>query len=228
MKQSKLFYWVFPFIIMTIPWIYLAFTWNEIPQTIPIHFGISGKADKFGSKDEIFAAPAVLTIVGIAMYFILQNIYKIDPKKKYTATTSAVLAKLSIVMIILLCAVSLAIIYWSVKGKMEGLPVLFCGLSLFFAYIGNLMHSIKPNYFAGFRVPWALENEENWRKTHQLASKIWFTGGLTLAIVSLLVSLKLIIIVFMAGVFLMTIIPVIYSYNLYRRSLDSSNKNQFL
>ncbi len=225
MKQAKLFYKLFPFGIMTIPWLYLAFIWNKLPENIPTHFGIGGAPDKFGSKNEIIIAPVILTAVAIIMYFILRNIHKLDPKKKYSATTSSTLSKLSVVITILLCAVSLFICYWTLKGKIEGLPLLFCSLSLFFAYIGNLMHSIKPNYFAGFRLPWTLENEENWRKTHQLASKIWFTGGIILAIVSLLLNVKILIIVYMSSIFIMTLIPVFYSYNIYRQSTKSANPN---
>ena len=225
MKQSKLFYLLFPFIIMIIPWVYLAFIWNELPQNIPTHFGISGTPDKFGQKNEIILAPLIFTIVGILQYFILRNIHRIDPKKKYTVATSSVLSKLSIVIIILLCAVSLFICYWTLKGKVEGLSLLFCGLSLFLAYIGNLMHSIKPNYFAGFRLPWTLENEDNWRKTHQLASKIWFTGGIILAITSLVLNDKILIIVYMISIFIMVLIPVFYSYNLFRRSTRSTGTN---
>ena len=225
MKQSKLFYQLFPFIIMVIPWLYLAFIWNNLPENIPTHFSISGAPDKFGAKNEIIIAPLIFTAVGILMYFILRNIHKLDPKKKYTVTTSSILSKLSIVIIILLCAMSLFICYWTLRGKVEGLPLLFCGLSLFFAYIGNLMHSIKPNYFAGFRLPWTLENEENWRKTHQLASKIWFTGGIILAIVSLLLNLKILIIVYVSNIFVMTLIPAFYSYNIFRQSTKSANTN---
>ncbi len=225
MKQSKLFYVLFPFIMMAIPWIYLAVIWEELPQTIATHFGLDGKPDKFGSKNEILMIPVILSVIGIPMYFIMRNIYRIDPKKKYAATTSSVLSKMAMVLIVLLCAVSLFILYWTLKGKTTGLPVFFCGMGLFFAYIGNLMHSIKPNYFAGFRVPWALENEENWRKTHQLASKIWFAGGLLLAVISLLLNDKLLIGVFLAGIVLMTLIPVIYSYTLYRRSSGSAQSN---
>lgn len=81
MKQSKLFQTLFPFIVMAIPWIYLSFIWKDLPQTIPTHFGIEGTADKFGNKNEIFLAPIVMTVVGIFMYFLLKNIYNIDPKK---------------------------------------------------------------------------------------------------------------------------------------------------
>jgi uncharacterized membrane protein len=98
------------------------------------------------------------------------------------------------------------------------MPLLFCGLSLFLAYLGNLMHSIKPNYFAGFRIPWTLENEDNWKKTHRLASKIWFAGGIILAVISLLLPVKLVIIVFLVAVLIMSIIPVVYSYRLFKSS----------
>jgi len=218
MKQTKLFHLLFPFILLAIPWIYLGIIWNELPQTIPTHFGISGEPDQFGAKNEILIAPAIITITGILMYFILRNIHRIDPKKKYSATTSVVMKKLAVVIIILLCAASLFVIHWTLKGKVEGLSILLCGMGLFFAYIGNLMHSIKPNYFAGIRVPWALENEDNWRKTHQLASKIWFTGGTVLAIAALILNLKALAVVFISAILIMTMIPVIYSYNLYRKS----------
>ena len=216
MKKSKLFHLFFPFIMMAIPWIYLAFIWNDLPAIIPTHFGINGLADQNGSKNEILLAPVICTLVGIGVYFLLMNIHKIDPKKKYTANSSVILSKIAVMMVILLCAVCLLIFYWTLKGKVEGMPVFFCGISLFFAYLGNLMHSIKPNYFVGYRLPWTLENEENWRKTHHLASKIWFFGGLLLAVISLLINMPFFIIIFMITVFVISLIPVVYSYNLYR------------
>ncbi len=224
MKQLKFFH-LLPFIVMTIPWIYLAIVWNDLPASIPTHFGISGAPDKFGAKSTIIFSPAIFTVMGILMYFLLRNIYKIDPKRKYSPTTAVVLAKLSVVLLILFCGISLFITYSTLKGKIEGIPLIFCGLSLFFAYIGNLMHSIKPNYFVGFRVPWALENEENWRKTHQLASKIWFTGGIALAIVSLVLNVKILIFVFFATVMVMVLIPGVYSYNIFRHSAKVTDTN---
>lgn len=224
MKRSKLFYVIFPFFMMAVPWIYLAFIWDDLPQIIPTHFGINGAPDNFGQKNEILIIPSVFSVLGILMYLIMRNIHKIDPKKKYKATTAAVLSKLAVITIVFLCVVSLFVFRWTLKGHVEGLQVLLCAMGLFFSYIGNLMYSIKPNYLAGFRVPWVLENEENWRKTHQLASKIWFTGGIVLAITALILKLKMLMIVFMAAVFIMTLIPVLYSYNVYRKSSGSVKK----
>lgn len=218
MKQSKIVYLLFPFVMMIIPWVYLAYIWNDLPQTIPTHFGINGLPDKFGEKAEIIIAPVILGIVGLLIYFILQNIHKIDPKRKYTSGNSVLMKKLSVIIIILLSFLSLLIVYSSLKGKITGMPLLFCGVSLFLAYIGNLMHSIKPNYFAGIRVPWTLENEDNWRKTHQVASKIWFAGGIILALLSLILDLKVFFIAFMICLLAMSIIPIIYSYTIYKNS----------
>jgi uncharacterized membrane protein len=218
MKQSKLFHLMFPFTMLAIPWVYLAYIWDRLPQTIPVHFGLDGLPDRFGNKRELIWIMIILTAVALLIYFLLMNIHKIDPKKKYTASTSGVMKKISMVIIILLSFLSVFILYSTLHAKTTGMPLLFCGLSLFLAYLGNLMHSIKPNYFAGFRIPWTLENEDNWKKTHRLASKIWFAGGIILAVISLLLPVKLVIIVFLVAVLIMSIIPVVYSYRLFKSS----------
>jgi len=222
MKQSKLFFRILPFLIMSLPWIYLATIWNSLPQTIPTHFGINGFPDKFGQKNEILLVPLIFSIIGIVIYFIFRNLHRIDPKKKYKDSTSVLMTKMSVVIIFFLCGTSFFVFHWTLKGRVEGLPVLLCGMGLFFAYLGNLMYSIKPNYFAGFRLPWTLENEDNWRCTHQFGSKIWFVGGLLLSIASLLLKLKILIIVYFSLLGIMTLIPIFYSYNLYRRSTKSA------
>lgn len=46
--------------------------------------------------------------------------------------------------------------------------------------IGNYLPKTRRNYIIGIRLPWTLENDENWSKTHLLAGKIWVLGGLLL------------------------------------------------
>lgn len=223
MKRSTIFQLLLPFIIMAIPWAYLAYAWNDMPAIVPTHYNISGEPNAMGSKNEIILIGAFFSLLAIGIYFLLHNIHKIDPKRKYSEPNT-IMSKLALLMLILLCGVFLFIIYWAIHGKVEGLNILYCGMSLFFAYIGNLMHSIKPNYFAGFRLPWTLENEDNWRKTHQLASKIWFIGGVLLAIISLLVSSYALEFIFLSVILIMAIVPSVYSYNLYRISRKSTIK----
>jgi uncharacterized membrane protein len=93
-------------------------------------------------------------------------------------------------------------------------------MGLFWAVIGNYMNNIKPNYFAGFRLPWTLESEDNWRHTHHLASKLWFAGGLLIAFVCIFTSATVAIITLFTIASIVTVIPIVYSYWYYK------NKNQ--
>jgi uncharacterized membrane protein len=85
------------------------------------------------------------------------------------------------------------------------------------------MHSIKPNYFIGFRIPWTLENEENWRKTHYLVSKVWVAGGILMAVCSLLASPIMGIIAFGIILLAMIVVPIVYSYQLYKNQQADKN-----
>ena len=79
------------------------------------------------------------------------------------------------------------------------------------------MHSIKPNYFAGFRMPWTLESEENWKATHMLASKIWFAGGILIAILALFIKPFIMFFVMMGIVLIMVLVPAIFSYRFFKK-----------
>ena len=60
------------------------------------------------------------------------------------------------------------------------------GLGFLFAVMGNLMPKIRQNYFIGIKTPWALEDEDNWRRTHRMAGRLWFAAGLLMMLLSVL------------------------------------------
>ncbi len=80
------------------------------------------------------------------------------------------------------------------------------------------MPNLKPNYFAGFRLPWTLENEDNWRKTHHLAGRFWFGGGLLSALLFLVLPYKTAFIFFIVLMLIIIFIPGVYSYQLFKKS----------
>jgi uncharacterized membrane protein len=90
-------------------------------------------------------------------------------------------------------------------------------MGLLFAFLGNYINNIKPNYFAGIRLPWTLSDDENWRRTHHLAGKLWFSGGLLIAIISLLLPLRVVIPFFIAATVILVLIPAIYSYRFFKK-----------
>jgi uncharacterized membrane protein len=95
-------------------------------------------------------------------------------------------------------------------------------LGLLFVFLGNYMHNVKPNYFVGIRIPWTLHDEDNWKKTHRLAGGIWFAGGLIIAACSLFTSLRTANIIMQMMLAIMIIIPIGYSYSIFKQKKASN------
>ena len=211
-KYFKILIWP----IAAIPLIYLLVTWNSLPEKVAMHFDWQGHPDRYGNKNELLLMVAILALVSIGLFFLLSNIYRIDPKK-YAAENKDRLLRMAFVISIFMAALSCFIIYSSAKEGFElGIRYVFAGVGLLLCFIGNYMHTIKPNYFAGIRVPWTLNNEDNWRKTHLLAGRLWFAGGIVIAVVCLLLPDTVSMIVFSIMMMVLVIIPVVYSYRLYK------------
>ncbi|NCI48537.1 DUF1648 domain-containing protein [Sediminibacterium roseum] len=203
-------------LIVAIPLVYAAIIYPGLPHTIPIHFGANGKPDGFGSKDNLWFSTGLLCVVALGVYFLMSALPKIDPKNK-AGRSPDVYRKIAFVVVIFLTGINVTIVS-SMKGDTLALNHFLLPLmGLFFAVLGNYMHSIKPNYFVGFRTPWTLESEDNWRKTHQLVSKIWVPGGLLITIATFFLPMELGIFVLLIVLIPMIAIPAVFSYRYYKK-----------
>lgn len=212
-------------LIMAIPVIYLAWVWKKLPDQVALHFDWSGQPDRMGSKQELLKVCIILTAFSPVLYLILSNIYRIDPKK-YAAENKGRLRSLAFGVTVFMSALLCLIIYSSVQGNIRfHTGIILAGTGLLFAFIGNYMHNIKPNYFAGFRLPWTLENEENWRRTHALAGKLWFGGGMLIAVACLFLPATAAYVFFVTSMIVLTSVPIAFSYRLYRQQKKETNNH---
>ena len=204
--------------IALVPLVYLLSIWQGLPEEMAMHFDLKGNPDRYGNKSELLIMAAALSAMSILIYFGLSNIYKIDPKK-YAADNKDRLHRMGFAIAIFIVALTCFIIYSTSKGNMRiSMRYIFAGIGLLLCLMGNYMHTIKPNYFAGLRLPWTLNNEDNWRKTHLLAGKLWFIGGLAIAILCLLVPGTAAIVLFFIATIVLILVPVVYSYRLYKKN----------
>lgn len=65
--------------VVLLPFIYLAYIWNELPPKVPVHWGINGEANRYGDKTELLL---VLVLLPLLTYVSFSIIPKIDPKNK--------------------------------------------------------------------------------------------------------------------------------------------------
>jgi uncharacterized membrane protein len=215
MNTRKYGPWLVALLIIA-PFIYGALIFPQLPSKIPTHFNIEGKADAWGGPSSIFIGPGIMGAVSIFVYVLLSNLKKFDPKK-YDEANDALYKDFAVLTVAFLSALSTIIIYSSTHADQINVGKLLLPLIGFsFAGLGWYMPKFKQNYFVGFKLPWTLENVDNWNETHKVASKYWIYGGLFQAIITFLLPMKFGFIGFMIATAVMVIIPTVFSYRMFK------------
>ena len=84
--------------------------------------------------------------------------------------------------------------------------------------IGNQLGKSRSMYLVGIRTPWTLASEEVWVRTHRLGGKLMVLAGLAMIGAALLpLPSGLLWTVLIAAVILAAVVPIVYSYLLWRR-----------
>lgn len=191
-----------------LPIIYLLLNWSLLPDQMPIHFDFDGVPNGYGSK-------LVYLLMPIGVYLLMLVLPYIDPRKSNYEIFSGTYFKLRVIMSVLFSVIDSVVIYNTLHGieKMG----LFVPISVFllFTLVGNYMGTIRPNYFVGIKVPWTLNNDEVWIRTHKMAGKLWFWAGL-IGLASLFVVKKPEMIM-LSIVIIIVVVPIVYSYIIYQR-----------
>ena len=192
-----------------------AYVYPSLPDTIPTHFNIKGEADAYGGKDSIFLGPGIMAIVGLFVFILLSNIKSFDPKR-YKVADDGLYKKFALFTVAFLSMISFIIVFSASNHPISIGKLLLPALGIAFAGFGWYMPKLHQNYFAGFKLPWTLENEDNWNETHKLAGKIWMYGGFAQAIAALLLPNMAGFMVFCSITLIMIIIPTVFSYRMFK------------
>ncbi len=203
------------------PTIYLLSIWYNLPENVPTHYNLDNKADDFGSKFEILELILFMFAVTIGTSLLILNLDKFDPKKSYSSNNTLIV-KISWAVTIFISLISCYIVYETEHYTQTAvsdisLKYIVALVALLFVVIGNFMNNIKPNYFVGIRTPWALDDEENWRMTHHLGSKIWFFGGLIMFVLVMFLPIEYVSYVIDFSIIPLAGIPVFYSFYIFRQ-----------
>lgn len=195
-------------VITLIPVVIGLILWNKLPDQVPVHWDINGAVDGYATRTQaVFAMPFVL----VAFHWICVLGTLLDPKKQNINDKMFTLVLWIIPVISLLCN---SLVYATALGhkvNVEIIMPLFMGA--LFVIIGNYMPKCKQSYTMGIKLPWTLDDEENWNKTHRLAGFLWVVGG----VVIMASAITGVFWIFFVLLVPMVAVPVVYSYLLYRK-----------
>jgi uncharacterized membrane protein len=89
-------------------------------------------------------------------------------------------------------------------------------VGIVFIVVGNYLPKCKQSYTVGIRTPWTLDDHEIWNKTHRLGGFVFMFMGVVMLCTCFLPE-KLILILELPIIFISTLVPIVYSYVLYKK-----------
>lgn len=197
-------------IITLLPCLLGLLLWNRLPDRLPTQFSYNNEVSRYSSKAfVVFGIPALLAALQLFCVFTAYH----DPRRihisrKIYPVVFAVIPASAVLICILT--------YGTVLGYQIN-PGLLANLLLGFVFLGtgNYMPKVQRNYTMGIKIPWTLNSDENWNRTHRLAGRLWLLGGLLFIANSFLLIQPF----FFGALILMVVIPCIYSFSLYKRGI---------
>ncbi len=196
-------------LITLIPIVIGLILWDKLPDQVPVHWGANGEVNGYGTK---FQAVFLMPLLLVAIHWICVVGTSLDPKKQNINDKMFTLILWIIPVISLLCN---SLVYATALGhkvSVEIIMPLFMGA--LFVIIGNYMPKCKQSYTMGIKLPWTLNDEENWNKTHRMAGFLWVIGGVVIMATAFLGAFWLFFVVLIP----MVIVPFVYSYSLYKKN----------
>lgn len=190
--------------------IFNALFYNKMPDQLPTHWNFQGQADDYSSKFQAMVMiQGFLVLMNLFLCFMLDN----DPKNERQNNFLMTLTKLS--MPIMMIVIYVITILAGLGREVNTSVIISLLMGVLFIAIGNYMPKVKRNYTVGIKLPWTLNSDENWRRTHRFGGLCFILMGLCFFATPFVKS-ELIIFIPIA---IVLIFPMIYSYYLYTKGI---------
>ena len=184
--------------------------YKKMPETLPTHWGFNNKIDGYSSKfTTLITTPLLLIFLNIFSCFMLDN----DPKNKDKNNFVITIGKATIPLVMLITFV--ISVFYGLGKKINVMVIISIFVGFLLILIGNYLPKTKRNYTVGIKLPWTLNSDENWNKTHRLAGYFFILGGIFFLLTPFIGNEYLIFLTFM----IIGIIPAIYSLYLYKNGV---------
>ena len=186
--------------------------YSRLPERVPTHFDFSGTPDGWSSRTfAVFGLPCLLAALNVFLYACLNR----DPKRANMSGALKTVSQWSLPVLSVLCYGLTLTAALGYPSRIEIVVPLLTGILLL--VIGNYLPKTKQSYTMGIRLPWTLQSEENWNRTHRLSGFLWVAAGAAFILLSLLRLWN----IWLLGALLLALIfvPIGYSYFLHKKGI---------
>ena len=195
------------------PMLLLAAVWGELPEEVVTTWGFDGAVNGTGSKTSLLW----LTLMGPGLGLLLALLPRIDPRRESYRKFQGHYDAFCVVFQLFMAGVNTAAIWENLSpGSLSIGRVVTVLVGLLFAFLGNILPTVRHNYFVGVRTPWTLADPRVWDRTNRLGGRLFFAGGLAMVLLALALPERWLlwaVLAISAGVALP---PVVLSYVWFR------------
>ncbi len=204
-------------VLCLLPIVLALILYDRLPDQIAVHFDNTGNPDNYFPKAvAAFGLPVLFAAINIYTHFRLNN----EPKRQNMSSALRLFSKWTVPVIsIIMIPITL---FMAIGAKINIVMIGTAVTGVVIVIFGNYLPKCKRNYTIGIKLPWTLDSEENWNKTHRFSGFVWVLGGMAF-IISAFFSFMYVQLVIIA---LLVIAPFAYSYIMYKTGLSNDNETK--
>jgi uncharacterized membrane protein len=180
---------------------------------VPVHWGINGVPDRYGSK---FEGLLIMPIIAAVLTVVLALAPRLDPRRLNLEASANAYFAICLATLLLLGGVHAIVIFSTLGMLTNGASLIVAGVGALFLVIGSVMGQTQSNHVAGIRTPWTLESERSWRMTHHLGGRLFVAQGLLVILVVALWGPGSAVVFLLTSVFGIVALLFVYSYLMWR------------
>ena len=203
---------IIQFAVCLMPFLIGAVLYRRRPEQMATHFEFNFQPDGYSSRGfALFGIPAVL----VALFVLCSGLLEADPKKRGMDSRLKSITRwfIPILSVVVQC-ITISYALDSSLNIIRFIPIL---IGILFVLIGNYLPKCRQNYTLGIKLPWTLNSEENWEKTHRLGGRMFVVAGLGMILAAFFggYGAGIIFALAMAACF----VPAVYSFVLYKKGI---------
>lgn len=208
-------------VICLLPLILSFVVYNDLPEQIAVQWSNTGDPTNIVPKAfAAFGMPLIFTVLNVVANIALSS----NPKRSNVSSVMMIVYKWLVPFISVIVMPIILFMGMGVNIPVTIIVPILVGILLI--VVGNYLPKCRQNYIIGIKLPWTLNDIDNWNKTHRMAGYLWISGGMVLIVGSFLIhntyawiAMSLVVLCLIA------VIPLSYSYALYKRDVNK-NKNK--
>lgn len=197
--------------ICLLPMLFAAFIYQELPEQIATHWSFDETPNGYSSKAfACFGLPALMAGLNLFVNIVLDN----DPKRRNAGKRITIISKWCIPVIsLIVCTTTLV---YALGYKISISRIVPALIGILFIILGNYLPKCKQNYTVGIKLPWTLNSEENWNRTHHLSGYLFILAGVIMLMTAFIPQAEFLMLV---TIIIAVFVPMVYSFILYKKGI---------